>query len=69
MERNQTDPGFWSRGQWSFDPRGGGSEPKFAQNRGFSFKLPENCMILKRSWGKWGLGPLVEILSTVKEGY
>ena len=30
--------------------------PKFAQNRGFPLKLPKNCMILKKSWGK-GAGP------------
>ncbi len=41
------DPGFWSGGP-SFDPRGALS-PKVAQNRGFPLKLPENCMILKKS--------------------
>ena len=29
--------------------------PKFAQNRGFPLKLPENCMILKKSWAASGL--------------
>ena len=29
----------------------GGLSPKFAQNGGFPLKLPENCMILKKSWG------------------
>ena len=36
--------------------------PKFAQNRNFSRKLPENCMILQKSWqdmlGKVGIGNL-----------
>ncbi len=36
-------------------PRGALS-PKFAPNRGFSLKLPENYMILKKSCGQWGGG-------------
>ncbi len=32
--------------QWSFDPRGA-----------LSLKLPQNCLILKKSWGKWGRPP------------
>ena len=47
------DPGFWSGGQQSFDPKGG-PEPKIAKNRGFPSKLPENCMILEKSWGQGG---------------
>ena len=39
-----------------FDPRG-----PWAQNvlkiEGFPLKLPENCMILKKSWGQGGLWP------------
>ncbi len=47
------------RGQRSFGPRGGALSSKFAQNRGFPLKLPENCMILKKSWmqGGGGSGP------------
>ena len=33
----------------SLDPKGGLS-PKFAQNGVFPLKLPENCMIEKKSW-------------------
>ncbi len=39
----------------SFDPRA--LSPKFAQNRGFPLKLPENCMIWKK-WGQGAQGPL-----------
>ncbi len=51
------DPGFWSGGPVEFWPQLGLS-PKFAQNRGFSLKLPENCMILilGAMWGG-GVGP------------
>ncbi len=38
----------------SFDAKEGLS-PQFAQNRVFRLKLPENCMILKKSWVK-GVG-------------
>ncbi len=37
-------------------PRGGALSPKYARNKGFPLKLPENCMILKISWGQ-GCGP------------
>ncbi len=44
--------------QWSFDPKGGGAlSPKLLKIGGFPLKLPENCMILKKSWGQGGLGP------------
>ncbi len=43
--------------QWSFDPKGRALSPKFAQNMGFPLKLPENCMILNKSWGQGGPGP------------
>ncbi len=36
---SRADPGFWSGGQWSFDPREGALSPKFAQNRGFPLKI------------------------------
>ncbi len=36
---------------------GGALSPNIAQNRGFPLKFPENCMILKKSWGQGGLGP------------
>ena len=50
--------GFWSRGANGFLTPGGGVNPKFAQNRGFPLKLPENFMILKnKSWAKGGSGP------------
>ncbi len=43
---------FGQGAQWSFDPKGGGP---WAQNRGLSQKkLPENCMILKKSWEQEG---------------
>ncbi len=51
------DPGYGSGGQKSFDPPLGALSPKFAQNRGFPLKLPENCMIIKTSWGQGGPGP------------
>ncbi len=36
------DPGFWSEGaQWSFDPKGGGPEPKFCSKQGF---FQKNCL-------------------------
>ncbi len=48
------DPGFWWGAQRRFDPRGALS-PQFAQNRGFPEKIPENCMILDKSWWQGGL--------------
>ncbi len=42
-----------SGAQWSFDPKGALSQ-KFSQNRGFSLKITENCMILNKSWGQGG---------------
>ncbi len=58
------DPRFWSRGtQRSFDPRGA-PEPKIC------IKVPEKCMILKKSWGAKGgrapIDPLVDIPSLWK---
>ncbi len=45
------------RVQWSFDPKGG-PEPKHLLKIGvFPLKLPQNCMILKKSWGLGGLDP------------
>ncbi len=39
----------------------GALKPKFAENRGFPLKLPENCMILKKYWGQGGpLDPLLK---------
>ncbi len=35
---------------------GGGLSPKFTPNRWFSFKLPENCMILNSNLGGKGAG-------------
>ena len=53
---NTADPGFWS-GAAEFWPQkaggGGALSPKFAQNRGFPLKLPENCMI-KQNLGARG---------------
>ncbi len=49
-----TDPGFWSGGQRSFDPRGGPEPSKW----GFS---PWHCLktawFWKKSWEQGGLGP------------
>ena len=43
--------------QWSLDPKGGALSPQFAANMGFPLKLPQNCMILKTSWGQGGRAP------------
>ncbi len=44
--------------QMSFDPNGLALSPRFAQNRGFPLKLPENCMILEKMLGaRWGPPP------------
>ncbi len=47
--------------QWSFDPkRGEPWEQNLLKIRGFPLKLPENCMILKKSSGLGGpLDPLL----------
>ena len=54
--QNSGNPRILVRGQKSFDPRGA-LTPKFAQNRGFPLKLPENCIILKKIWGVRGQAP------------
>ena len=46
----RADPGFWSGGA-------SGVLTQFAQHWGFPLKLPENCMIKKKSWGQGGTGP------------
>ncbi len=51
------DPRFWSEGPSGVLTLVGAMNPKFAWNRGFPLKLPENCMILKKSWGQGGPGP------------
>ena len=51
------DPGFWSGAPSKVLTLRGALSPKFAQNRGFPLKLPENCMVLKKSWGQGGPGP------------
>ena len=51
------DAGFWSEGPVEFWPQRVGLNPKFAQNRGFPLKLPENFMTLKTSWGVWSSRP------------
>ncbi len=62
------DPGFWSGGPSGILTPRGAPSPKFAQNRGCPLKLPENYMILKKSWGQ-GLpgpqGPLDPLLRSV----
>ncbi len=42
---------FGHGGPAEFWPQEGALSPKFAQNRGFPLKLPENCMILNKSLG------------------
>ena len=51
------DPGFWSGGQQSFDPKGWPWAQTLLKIGGFPLKLPENCMIKKKSWGQGGPGP------------
>ena len=48
------DPGFWSGGSRVLTP--GGPEPKICS------KLPENCMILKKSWGQGEPAPLDQLV-------
>ncbi len=50
-------------GQWSFDPKGGPWANNLLKIGVFPLKLPENCMILKKSWGQGGPGPLDPLLS------
>ncbi len=40
-----------------FWPQGGALSPQFAQNKGFPLKLPENCMILKKSGARGAQAP------------
>ena len=47
------DPGFWSGRQRSFDPMGPWDQ-NLLKTGGFSLKLPQSCMILKRFWGQGG---------------
>ncbi len=55
--RTGADPGFWSEGsQQRFDPKGG-PEKKKCENKGFPLKLPENCMILKKSGARGAQAP------------
>ncbi len=51
---------FGQGGPAEFLPKGGGLSPKFAQNRVFPLKLPENC-VKKNRWGKGGPGPQVPL--------
>ncbi len=48
---------IWSGQPSSLEPKGGDPEPNICSKLGFSLKLPENCMILKKSWGQGGPGP------------
>ncbi len=48
------DSAFWLGGPSGVLTPKGGPELKFAQNRDFSLILPENWMILKKSWGQRG---------------
>ncbi len=58
---------FDQGGRAEFWPQGGPLSPQFAQNRGFTLKLPDNCMILKNLGDKGvraprtPLDPLVEV--------
>ncbi len=45
-------PGFWSGGPSGVLTPREAMSPKFTQNRVFPLKLPENCMILNKSWGQ-----------------
>ncbi len=51
------DLGFWSGGPSRVLTPGYIASPKCAENRGFPWKLPENCMILTKSWGQGGPAP------------
>ncbi len=60
-EKPGVDPGFFSGwAQQSFDPKGGGWAQNLLKIGVFPLKLPENCMILKKSWGKGGPGPCLD---------
>ena len=66
FDPNRAQRSFDPKGaQWSFDPKEGGRS--WAQNLlkigVFPLKLPENCMILKKSWGQGGppVDPLLKI--------
>ena len=56
-ERPGADPGFWSGGpRRVLTPRGPWAH-NLLKIRVFPLKLPENCMILKKSLGQRGPGP------------
>ncbi len=53
------DPGFWPGGPAELWPKGG-PEPKICSKWGVSLKkLPENCLILKTSWGRAPRAPWI----------
>ncbi len=53
------DPGFWSRGQRSFEEGGEGPEPKISSKWVFPLKIPWylHDFEKKNLAGKWGPGP------------
>ena len=54
-------------GPVKFGPQGGALNPNWLKIGLFPLKLPENCMILKKSWGQGGPGILDPLLSFLKQ--